>query len=72
MYFNSSLCVFSKNSNTYTEKILTFSSKLKNVLKNKLNFQVENVFILLESSGIGGTNKLLVQSLEYTYQKVVK
>jgi len=62
----------------YTEKILTFSYVLKMFLNIERHFWVENVFILHESSSIGGikyivcTNKLLVQFLVYTYQKVVK
>jgi len=37
-----------------TEKILTFSSELKMFLKTEGHFNVEIVFILLESSWIGG------------------
>jgi len=62
----------------YTEKIMTLSSELKMFLKIERHFNLKmflfssNQVELAVFQYIVCTNKLLVQSLVYTYQKVVK
>jgi len=58
--------------NTHTEKILTFSSELEMFFKIERLFKIENFLFCSNQVEYKLSNKLLVQSVVYTYQKVVK